>query len=169
MRKNQSGAQDGRLIYDERAAATDRASAVSRIGSERLYQHEKAIAMLLQHGEPALRERAAAVLVALWGRRSYVDAVIHMLHQDADLYCRLKASSILWNFATFSASSREDRDIVLRALAQSVARDEDPMVQAASYKHFLELVSPERAAGVPDELERGSDVDWELMMPYLAH
>ncbi|WP_437606294.1 hypothetical protein WMF20_35580 [Sorangium sp. So ce834] len=169
MSKIQSNAQDERLINDERAAATDRASAISRIGSDRLYQHEKSISMLLQHEEPVLRERAAAVLVALWGRKSYVDAVIHMLHQDADLYCRLKASSILWNFATFSASNREDRDIVLRALAQSVARDKDSMVQAASYKHFLELTSPERAAGVPDELDRDSDVEWELMMPYLAN
>ncbi|XYI02087.1 HEAT repeat domain-containing protein [Sorangium sp. So ce1128] len=168
MKKGKSDSKDRQLAIDETANPQERAAAISRIGADRLHEYEDIFSKLLHHKEPSIRESAAMALVAYWGLSAYLDPVMHMLHRDPDLSCRLAASNVLCVFAGRHTAGPSERELVLRALVQSVMQDEDPMVQASSYQRFLKLVAPDRAAAVPDELDRRKEVDWKLIAPYLT-
>lgn len=158
---------DLRALTDANADPVDREAALRHLAhwEKGKYDHlEPAIAALLRDHTAVVRGAAVKAIVGSWHRAAYVAAAAAMLQGDADWSVRADAAFALGSFARFTG---QQRDEILRALAQAVRQDDDGSVQAASYEQVLALLG-RAVTWEPDAFDQGRDVDWALLEPYLA-
>lgn len=165
MQRIKSKPEDNQLAYDESARPVDRASAISRIAFDGLFEIEPLLKQLLLHESFLLRAEAIKSLVRRWKKPEYVDYAIKMLHSDPEWVVRGDAALALSGFAL---NTGKKQNLVIKELLECLLHDHDPVVQRRIYEGLLQLLAPERSRmSLPDNFDREHDVDWELLKPYL--
>lgn len=160
---------DLRALTDKKAEPARRAQALSRLAHwerGKYDQLESTIASLLDEDNPMVRGAAIKTLVSGWQREKYLGKAIDILLKPKDEWwvARGDAAFALGQYARFAG---RERDRIIRVLLQGLKTDPEWPVQRACYEQLLELVAPDRDPPESEEFNRDTDVDWNLLAPYL--
>jgi HEAT repeat protein len=157
--------QDARTAWDPAADVADRASALSRLTSDRRLDLVPKIARLMEDPEPMLRSEAVMTLVGRWRLDEYVDAAIDRLRCDADPAVRRDAAAAL---SIYTERTGRRREQILRELTQCVSDDYDLVTRRRCYEDLLRILAPGRVwLDLPANFDVTTDVDWSLLRPYV--
>lgn len=164
--RQSSTPQDVLLLRDESADPWARAGAVTAVAADHLRELEPSLAVLLDHDSDELRGAAVSALVGRWAIAEYVPAAIGMLRVDPSHYAREDAAAALGAYV-LQTPALEQR--ILRALAEAVLRDPEPLVVTTAYFSLVRVLAPERKTShiAACRIDRDRDVDWTLLAPYL--
>jgi HEAT repeat protein len=170
MRHGKAQPNDPYVLRDETARPVDRASALSRLVSDRRTEFEPDIVRCLAHEHPVLRGDALMALVGRWRMERHVSHADRMLVEDPDEAVRGNAA---WALSMYAARadriSEQERTRILRTLARVVLSDEDPGVQQSAYDGVLRILDRPFAEYMREArfFDPQRDVNWELLKPYL--
>jgi len=154
---------DEALLRDPSADTVDRASALSRLTSDRRLDLEPEIRRLLDAPQPMLRSEALLALVGRWWRDEHVDAAVAHLRRDPDPTVRRDAATAL---GLFVHRTGRRRDELARALVAALREDPDQLTRRRVYGELLRILAPGQTAAVPDDFDADAHVDWALLEPY---
>lgn len=159
-----AGPEDEPTFRDADADPDERATALSRLASDRRFDLEPELRDLLHDPEPALRTEAAWTLVGRWYREEYLDEVLALLHQDPEPEVRADAAAAL---STLVLRTGRQRERIVRELVAALRTDERATVRRRVYEDLLRILAPDRDwTGVPTDFDPARDVDWDLLAPY---
>ena len=157
---------DVRTLSDSHADVVDRASALSRLTSDRRTDLLPTVTRLLDDAEPMLRSEALLTLVGRWWRDECVEAAIDRLHADPDPFVRWNAAAAL---GMYIRRTGRRRDELLQDLVTAVRDDPDPDARRGAYEELLRILAPDRDwQSLPVDFDAEQHVDWTLLAPYIA-
>ncbi|MBA3438729.1 MAG: HEAT repeat domain-containing protein [Pyrinomonadaceae bacterium] len=157
-----------RLVRDEAADPIERASAMSLLAFDQLYEFEPVAAEWLQHREAFLRAEAVKVLVGRWDKVAYLDEAMRLLHFDPEWVVRAGAAFALSQFIELSKQSDQYKEQIVRELVRALLQDKDWKVQESIYQGLWKVLKFGSTYNYSSgKFDRDRDVDWELLKPYL--
>ena len=170
MRPRKARPGDEHLVHDEQQDWVERGSALSRLAADGRLDLEPVAREWLHGDDPDLAVEALGQLLTYWRDspqiHEYVKTGIDWLETMNDAGVRAATITCL---ATFLELRRDHRDEILRALWQTLERDEDPTVQEDCYRALLKQVMLEEEKNIPHPnvrfFDRATDVRWDLLAP----
>jgi HEAT repeat protein len=118
-----------------------------------------AVAALLEHEDPIVREEALSLLLVKWSLRQYRPKAAAMLLQDEDFGVRGRAAIGLAAVSDPS-TRREDVAVLVRTLKDA---DEDMETRRASYEALLLMTNRDEFPSYSKAFVPERDVDWGLI------
>ncbi len=155
---------DDAVLRDPSADTADRASALSRLTSDRRLDLEPEIRPLLDAPQPMLRSEALITLVGRWWRDDHVDAAVEHLRRDPDASVRRDAATALGMFVNRTGRRRAE---LARTLVAALREDPDQLTRRRVYGELLRILAAGHTAAVPDDFDADVHVDWALLEPYV--
>ena len=163
IRKQHPG--DVQLVRDESADPVDRASAMMRLAVDGHWEMIDLADQWLARDELELRVEAVGLLVGYWKLEDRIPITIEHLKHDPHTDVRSRAAAALVDFLNRTG---KHRDRILKVLVHQLQNDTDYLVQRYAYELLLRTLLSERPIPEPPyAFDRGRDVDWSLLRPWM--
>ncbi len=161
MKRKKSFPEDEGLLKDNNANPMDRALALNRIASDRLFNNEPVIEELINSDFPSLRSEAIMCLLGHWKRTEWFSKAIEMVREVTEPSEVVIASALALNM--YHRSTLEYKDEILKAIASRIIDSKNKRLQKRLNNFFLEINS--QANGKSD-IVMDSIIDWDLLYRY---
>jgi hypothetical protein len=171
MNRKKSTSEDEIILVNENADPIERSSAAKKLLSDGY--GEIVIPVLekwFDSPEFALREDAVSLLLASLGHEKHLNKGILMLHSDKSWSVRSDAARGIGAFCVDFFEGEKYEEQIIKELIVALIKDDEEFVQQECYKWLKIIINKEkqRFGDEKDSFNLQTDVDWNLLQPYLS-